>query len=140
MKDLKTKEKFLELRAQGFSYYKIAKELKVSKQTLINWSNEFAIELDNLKTIELDKLQREYFIAKTERIKLFGKKLKVLIKEIDNRDLKDLSTEKLLDYLLKFSNTLKNEEVILTFRKEFIEDIRKKLPDYLMETPKIWLA
>ena len=140
MKDLKTKEKFLELRAQGFSYYKIAKELKVSKQTLINWSNEFAIELDNLKTIELDKLQREYFIAKTERIKLFGKKLKVLIKEIDNRDLKDLSTEKLLDYLLKFSNILKNEEVMLTFRKEFIKDIRKKLPDYLMETPEIWLA
>lgn len=140
MKDNKTKEKFLELRAQGFSYYKIAKDLKVSKQTLINWSDKFAIELDNLKTIQLDKLQKEYFIVKTERIKLFGKKLKALNKEFENRDLKDLSTEKLLDYLLKFSNTLKNEEVLLTFRKEFIEDIRKKLPAYLMETPKVWFA
>lgn len=140
MKDMKTKERFLELRAQGFSYYKIAKDLKVSKQTLINWSNELGIELDNLKAIELDKLQREYYIASTERIKLFGEKLKALIKEIDNRDLKDLSTDKLLDYLLKFLNILKNEEVQPIFRKKFIRDLRGKLPDHLIETYEDWLA
>ena len=33
------------------------------------------MELDNLKAIELDILQREYYMANTEQIKLFGEKL-----------------------------------------------------------------
>jgi len=40
MKDQKLKEEFLVLRAQGQSFEKIAKQLKVSKQTLINWSRD----------------------------------------------------------------------------------------------------
>jgi heme oxygenase len=41
----------------------------------MNWSNELGMELDNLKAIESDKLQKEYYIANTERIKLFCEKL-----------------------------------------------------------------
>ncbi len=33
------------------------------------------MELDNLKAIESDKLQKEYYTANTEQIKLFGEKL-----------------------------------------------------------------
>ena len=115
---MNTKERFLELRAQGYSFYKIAQELKVSKQTLINWDKEFKLELDNLKAIEMDKLQKEYHIAKTERIKLFGEKLKKINKELDNKELKNLSIEKLLEYLLKFTNALKKEESEIIFAKE----------------------
>jgi len=118
MKEMKIKERFLELRAQGLSFYKIAQELKVSKQTLINWGKEFKLELDNLKAFEMDKLQKEYHIAKTERIKLFGEKIKKINKELDNKELKNLSIEKLLDYLLKFTNELKKEESEITFAKE----------------------
>lgn len=38
MKDQETKERFIELRAKGLSFDKISKELKVSKQILIDWS------------------------------------------------------------------------------------------------------
>lgn len=37
MKDYKTKERFIELRAQGLSFDSIARELEVSKPTLIQF-------------------------------------------------------------------------------------------------------
>ena len=48
MKDQKLKEEFLVLRVQGLSFEKIAGQLKVSKQTLINWSREFRYEISNI--------------------------------------------------------------------------------------------
>ena len=48
MKDQKLKEEFLVLRAQGLSFQKIARRLKVSKQTLIKWNNEFRYEISNI--------------------------------------------------------------------------------------------
>ena len=52
MEILETKEKFIELRAKGWSFDKIAKELGKAKQTLINWSKELEDEIDNLKALE----------------------------------------------------------------------------------------
>ncbi len=45
----KTREKFIELRAENVSFDKIAKQLKVSKSTLIMWARLY--ELD-IKTYE----------------------------------------------------------------------------------------
>ena len=39
------REKFIELRAEGLNFDKIAKELKRSKQTLINWNKELGGEI-----------------------------------------------------------------------------------------------
>ena len=39
------KQRFIEMRAKDISYDKISKELGVSKQTLINWSKNFNIEI-----------------------------------------------------------------------------------------------
>ena len=47
MKDLQTKEKFIELRARGLSFNKIAEEIEVSKPTLLKWSSEFSEEIAN---------------------------------------------------------------------------------------------
>ena len=48
MKEQTIKERFLVLRAQGLSFERIAKQLKVSKQTLINLSREFHYEISNI--------------------------------------------------------------------------------------------
>ena len=40
MELLQTKERFIELRAKGWSFDKIAKETGKAKQTLIDWSKE----------------------------------------------------------------------------------------------------
>lgn len=49
MKDPKTKQQLIELRAAGYSFDKIAKKLMVAKSTLIDWSKEFEFEVANLK-------------------------------------------------------------------------------------------
>lgn len=48
MHDLDTQKQFVLLRSQGKSYDRIAAELNVSRQTLINWSRKFRFEIQNL--------------------------------------------------------------------------------------------
>jgi len=111
MKDMETKEKFIELRAQGWSLSKIAHKLNVSKQTLVQWSKELAEHIANLKAIELEALQERYCLFKKSRIKLFGEQVRAIRKELENRKLADISTERLLELLIKYINVLKLEEV-----------------------------
>ena len=40
MKDQQTVQQFIELRARGISFAKIAQQLGVAKSTLVNWSRE----------------------------------------------------------------------------------------------------
>jgi len=97
---LKTKhiDKFLEMRIEGETFDSIAKKLKVSKQTLINWSKE-----KNIKdTIQAGKLMKYQSILKSYQLNREAKieKLAILSKRINEelakRDLSDIPTEKLL--------------------------------------------
>lgn len=45
MKDMQNKENFIRLRAEGFSFDKIAAEMGISKPTLIKWNQEFSKEV-----------------------------------------------------------------------------------------------
>ena len=67
---------FVHLRAKGFSLAKIAKELKVSKSTLTNWSGELQEQIAQARAMELETLQEEFFLLKEGRIRLFGEQLK----------------------------------------------------------------
>lgn len=128
MKDNKTKEKFIEMRARGASYDRIAKELDTSKPTLIKWSKELELEISNLKAMELEVLQEKYYMLKEKRIELFGEKLKAIQEEIEKRDLSDIPTEKLFDLLIKYSEYLKKEGVDIIFRE------KKEATEALLET------
>ena len=64
MKDTQTKERFIELRAQGWSHDRIARELKVTKPTLIRWARELHSEISNLRALELDALQDKFALTK----------------------------------------------------------------------------
>ena len=129
MKDQKTKEKFIELRAQGFSFDRIAKELRVSKQTLIVWSKELELEIANLKAIELEALQEKYYLLKQKRIELFGEKLKALKNELDKRNLEEISTKDLFGLLEKYGKLLKEESIELEFQKRDFEKLDSMLPE-----------
>jgi transposase len=118
MKDQKTREQFVELRARGLSFDKISKELGVSKQTLIDWSRGLQEEIGNLKAIELEALQEKYFLTKEKRIELFGEKLRAIKEELDKRDLKDVATDKLIELLLKYHRILKEESIPLELMRE----------------------
>jgi intein-encoded DNA endonuclease-like protein len=109
MEDLKKKEAFIELRAQGLSFDKITRKLKVCKQTLIDWSKELEEEIGNLKAIELEALYEKYFLLKENRIQAFGKLLARINKELKKRDFSDIPTDKLLDITGKYYTYLKEE-------------------------------
>ncbi len=105
------KAEFIELRAKGLSYAKIAKRLKVSRNTLASWSQELEAEIASLKAMELESLQEQYFLLKEGRIKLLGETLKGLQAELQKRDLAGVSTDKLLDMWLKVYEALKEEAI-----------------------------
>ena len=105
------KSRFIHLRAKGYSYARIAKELKVSTSTLTNWNQELQEHIAQAKATELEALQEEYFMLKEGRIKLLGGQLKTIQEEISGRDLSKVSTERLMELQLRYFGELKTEYV-----------------------------
>lgn len=85
----------MELRAQGLPLVKIADEIKVSKTTLINWSNEFREEIDNLRAVELEATYDKYDLSVRKKVEFFGDVLSRIQRELETRDLSSIPTEKL---------------------------------------------
>jgi len=108
---LEVKSQFIELRAKGWSYVKIARKLKVSKNTLANWGAELEGEIASLKAMELEALYEKSYMTKEARIKLLGAQLKGIQDELKKRGLEDVSTDKLLDMELKLYQALQAEYV-----------------------------
>lgn len=123
MKTVKTKEAFIELRAGGLSFDKIAKKLKVAKQTLIDWSKELDEEIANKKALNLEALYETYHLHKSQRIKDFAEVVKSLRSEILKRDLTEVDTHKLLELYLKYGEQLDKEIIKPEFKttREIIE-------------------
>ena len=109
METIEQKEKFIELRAKGYSFDKIAKELGRAKQTLIDWSKELEEEIANHKALELEALYEKYYLHKETRLQTFGELLGKIKKEIEKRNLSDVSTEELLELYLKYQAQAKEE-------------------------------
>lgn len=118
MKNIDIKKEFIQLRAKGISFNQIAKKLRVSKTTLIEWSKELERDIANFKAMELEELQQMYYVQKQKRIELFGGQLERIETELSKRDLTEVQTEKLLEYKLKYLDSLKREEVDLSIEIE----------------------
>ena len=109
--NIQDKEQFIELRAKGWSYDKIGKELGKAKQTLIDWSKELQDEIANRKALELEALYEKYYLLKETRLQTFGEMLTKIKTEVESRDLSDVPTDKLLELLLKYNSQVKEEIV-----------------------------
>ena len=105
------KSRFIHLRAKGNSYARIAQELGVSKGTLVNWNTELEAEITQVRSIELEALQEEFFLLKEGRIRLLGEQLKAIQDEIGKRDLSKIKTDKLIELQLRYFEELKSEYV-----------------------------
>ena len=116
MADTEIKKRFIALRSKGLSFDKIAKELKKSKQTLINWSKDFKEEIANLKALELETLQEELYLSTEARLKAQGAIYKKLKEEAESRDFSEIPTEKLLELLSKHEKRLHDEHIEPQFR------------------------
>lgn len=140
MESLDVKEKFIELRAQGYSFDKIAKELGKAKQTLIDWSRELQEEIASRKALELEALYDQFSLMKEHRLRELGKTLARLQTEIESRDLSDVPTDKLLDLQLKYLTYAKEEIVEPVFKstQEIEEDqLDRELLEELTAPPVV---
>ena len=129
MEIIETKRRFIELRAKGYSFDKIAKELGKAKQTLLDWSRDLDQEIAQAKALELDSLYESYSLYKEARLKTLGEILSKLKKEVDKRDLTDLPTDRLLDLFLKYEGVVKESLVEPVFKssKEIEEEKEDRL-------------
>jgi len=108
---LEVKSQFIELRAKGWSYLKISRRLKVSKNTLASWGAELEGAIASLRAMEMEALHEKYFMTKEARIQLLGEQLKEVKAELKKRGLDEVSTEKLLEMELKLYQALQAEYV-----------------------------
>lgn len=105
------KAQFIEMRAKGYSYSKIAEQIKVSKGTLVNWNSELVKEIEELKAKELESLQDQFYFTKQGRLRLLGEIQSKIREELISRDFRDVPTERLLSMFIKYSEALKSEFV-----------------------------
>ncbi len=95
MTDETTVHRFIELRAQGWTYARLMAELNVSKPTLIAWSRKHQFQIQNLKAIELEALSEKWLSSITARVASFGTQLQQVEAELARRNLTELSTPQL---------------------------------------------
>ena len=95
MHDEQTIQRFIELRAQGWTYARLGAELNVSKPTLIAWSRKHQFQLQNLKAIEREALADRWLASVAERVQRLGEQLQRVEAELAMRDVKDLTTAQL---------------------------------------------
>jgi transcriptional regulator with XRE-family HTH domain len=108
---LEQKQLFVELRAKGWSLRRCAEAIGVSKSTLATWCHELEAEIASLKAIELEALYEQFHLSKEARIQTLGAQVAALRQELDSRDMSEVSTEKLLELLLKWQQALSEEYV-----------------------------
>ena len=105
------KSDILKMRAQGHSFRKIAEALNVGKQTAVDVCKECEEELSALRALEWEELYEKERITKEERIKAHSELLSKIRREISDRTLADVPTEKLIELVLKVNTSLSEEMV-----------------------------
>lgn len=139
MEILDVKERFIELRARGWSFDKCAIELGKSKQALIDWSKELEEEIANCKALELEALYERFYLLKQAKIEKYGAILQKITEELEKRDFTKVNTGRLLELYLMYFEKLTSEVVEPKFKSsEELEEekLDKRLLKQLIQ-PKI---
>lgn len=110
MKGTETKQKFIELRADGKSLRKCASQLHMSKTTCSEWDKELAVQIASRKNERLEELYKEYGMVKEARIKRIG----VILQCIDDAINKEINDGYLRHIPLKD---------LLALRREYQKDL-----------------
>lgn len=122
MKNMCQKEKFIQLRAQGFSFDKISQEINTSKPTLLKWSEELKNEIANLAYLETEALLEQYQLAKLRKIEAFSLVLHKALEEFKKRDFSEVPTKDLLSIISSLESKLKIELAPIAYQTDQRQD------------------
>lgn len=109
MKSDEVREKFVEMRAGGYGYSHIAKELGISKSTCFEWNKEMRYRVDEARNARLLDLYEQYDLTREARIKQLNKILGKIDSAIDAADFTSLSVKDLLEIRTKYASLLSAE-------------------------------
>ncbi len=109
MKDLQSKEKFIQLRAQGLSFDKISKEIGVSKPTLIKWNQEASKEVANLFYFYSEGIIEKYKLLKAQRLEALACTLNKALEELEKRNFENIATKDLISIVFSLEKRIKDE-------------------------------
>ena len=109
MKDQETVQKFIELRAQGWSFVRIAAELGVAKSTLTQWSRKFRFEIQNRRALVLDDLLDGVLGTVQSRVASLAEKLSRVEQELRQRGLAEVSTSQLYSLAASLRRQIERE-------------------------------
>jgi len=73
MTDKENIERFILMRSQGWSFNRIQVELKISKPTLIKWSREHKMEIQNRRSMETEALAERIFGQRHQRWEIMAR-------------------------------------------------------------------
>ena len=104
------RQKFIQLRAEGLSFEKIARKTGVSKRTLLSWSKKYKSEIAELKAGQLEALREQYYLSTEAKVKMWGK-IVSKIEELTGKRLLNVAPETLLDMLIKAQGKLEQAYV-----------------------------
>jgi len=112
-KTIEEAEKFIELRAKGLSFDKIAEETGVSKPTLLKWNKVYMEHIEEAQYFELQNLLFQYGVMRRNRIEVISEMLGSALLELKQRagtaDFHKMDTDKLLNFILTLEQRLEKE-------------------------------
>ncbi len=97
-------EKFIKLRAQGYSFDKIAVRLGISKKTLIRLQKKYSNEIRELATESMKAVIDTFRLSIEKRIARLGGDMDKLDGLLEGRNVADLPTAEILRIRLKTMN------------------------------------
>jgi hypothetical protein len=97
-----TQTQFLTLRSQGLSYDNIAKELRVSKHTLLDWARDFRPPID----AQLQSALQTYHAGLTHRAEALAQQFQIIAQNITSCDFKSNAYLRLVNLLLRLHKAL----------------------------------
>ena len=137
MKDTETIDRFIELRAQGWSFSRIAAELNVHKNTLLAWSRKHQHRIHNLRALEIESLSEQFKISRQTCLEALADDVRRIRDELSRRDLKDIPTAR----LVSLAAALRAEASRLTGPLQLSEPVPDSAPEDQPPQPTLnWQA
>ncbi|MEI7730211.1 MAG: helix-turn-helix domain-containing protein [Verrucomicrobiota bacterium] len=115
MENNEKQQRFIELRTKGWTYARIAEELGVHRNTILNWSRQFQFQIQNARVIEDEALANQYFATREARWKTLADTLQRVVTETEKRDLSTVPTAQLFAVAAAIRREIQRETVLPTF-------------------------
>ena len=136
MTDIEKQQRFICLRAEGWTFDRLTEELQTSKPTLIKWSRKFQYEIQNHGAILRERLEQKWLSTLEARINALGEKLQKVETELAKRDVSSLSTGHLFSLADSLRRQIKREIGDIKFstpvsdipRDEFVDEVHDWKP------------